>query len=105
MPAKRLTMRKTREILRMRLGEGHSGRAVARSVGVSPSTVTECLLRAKMAGLSWPLPDEVDDEKLEALLYPVGVTTKSGPTRPALTPTSSGAKVREQGGATFEYQP
>ena len=28
------------------------------------------LSRARLAGLSWPLPDELDDAQLEALLYP-----------------------------------
>ena len=34
------------------------------------STVQECLRRARAAGLSWPLPDELDEAELEARLYP-----------------------------------
>jgi len=70
MPTPRLTMRKTREILRLRWGLGRSGRETARSLSISPSTVTDCLLRAQVAGLSWPLPEELDEGQLEALLYP-----------------------------------
>ena len=71
MPAERLSMRKIREILQLRWGEKLSQRDVGRSVRVSPSTVFDCVNRAKLAGLKWPLPDALDDGALEALLYPV----------------------------------
>ncbi len=71
MPADRLTMRKIREILRLRWGVKLSGRATAKSCNVSPSTVTEYIGRAQAAGLSWPLAPELDDDAaLEALLFP-----------------------------------
>ena len=38
-------------------------------------TVWAYLRRAHTAGLSWPLPDELDDVRLEALLYPPLITT------------------------------
>jgi DNA-binding transcriptional regulator LsrR (DeoR family) len=60
-PAERLSMRKIREMFRLRWVEQLSQRHVARSIGVSPATVSDCLGRAKVAGLSWPLPDELDD--------------------------------------------
>lgn len=69
MPANRLTMHKARNILRLRWGQKLSLRATGRSCGVSPSTVGDCEVRAKTAGLSWPLPD-LDDTALETLLYP-----------------------------------
>lgn len=62
-------MRKTREILRLRWGLGLAGRAVARSVRCSPATVSDCVGRAKVAGLTWPLPEDLDDAQLEARLY------------------------------------
>ena len=68
MPAERLSMRKTREILRLRLGLGLSLRDVGRSVCVSSSTVSETVSRATRAGLGWPLPDDLDDAGLEARL-------------------------------------
>jgi len=37
---------------------------------MSCSTVKECLLKAKQAGLSWPLLDELDDAGIEHLLFP-----------------------------------
>lgn len=77
MPAHRKTMRKTREILRLRLGERLALREVAQSVRCSPSTVSECVLRAKAAGLSWPLPESLSDDALERQLYPARTATKN----------------------------
>lgn len=77
MPAKRLSMRKVKEIIQLRWGDGISQRAIARSVGVSPATVFDCLNRAKLAGLSWPLQAEMDDAALEALLYPTPAPSRS----------------------------
>lgn len=70
MPAQRMSMRKTREILRLRWGEKRSIREVGRSCGVSPSTVVDCTGRAQAAGLTWPLPQGLDDGALETRLYP-----------------------------------
>jgi transposase len=64
-------MRKIREILRLRFAAGLSPRQIAASVGSALSTVQGCLRRALQAGLGWPLPEELDDARLEALLYPV----------------------------------
>lgn len=67
--SKRLSMRKIREILRMRFARELDYRNIANSVCVSISTVSECLRRAKLVGLSWPLAPELDDVALETLLY------------------------------------
>jgi hypothetical protein len=74
-----MTMHKAREILRLKWGQGLSNRQVGRSVKASPATVSSCLLRAKAAGLSWPLPEAVDDAALEALLYPRKGSRKGRP--------------------------
>jgi transposase len=64
-------MRKLREIIRLKLQAGQSGRAIARSSALSPSTASEYLGRIALAGLSWPLPAELDDDAaLERLLLP-----------------------------------
>jgi transposase len=78
-PAERLSMRKIREILRLRWGEKLGQRDVADSVGVSAATVFDCTGRATVAGLSWPLPDTLDDEALESLLYPPIATIAANP--------------------------
>jgi transposase len=70
MARKRLSMRQIRQVLRLRLEHGLPTRAVARACSVGLGTVTEYLTRAQRAGLSWPLPEGLDDGALEALLYP-----------------------------------
>jgi transposase len=68
MAQKGLSMRTVREVLRLRWGLGLSIHKVAQSCKVSPSTVLEYERRAKGAGLSWPLPEGMDDAELEQLL-------------------------------------
>ena len=70
MPKERLSVRKIREVLKLKYERGRSGRSIAKSISVSPSTVTDCLLRAKVAGIQWPRDKELDDATLEARLYP-----------------------------------
>jgi len=69
MPAERLSMRKIREVLRLR-AQGLLDRKIARSVNVSRTAVRRMRERAEEAGVSWPLPEELSDSALEALLYP-----------------------------------
>jgi len=79
MPKKRLTMRQVKEVLRLKYLLGLSQQAISDSAGVPRSTVRDYLLRAKVADLSWPLPDDMDNEQLDALLFPVreeGETTQ-----------------------------
>ena len=61
----RLSVRKIREVLRLR-AEGYSEREIAQSVGCARSSVQICLWRAERAGVGWPLPAELDDAALEA---------------------------------------
>ncbi len=56
MPAKRLSMRKIQEILRLKYGHGLSNRDISNSTTTSRSTVADYLLRTSAAGISWPLP-------------------------------------------------
>lgn len=65
-----ISMRKMREILRLRFLSGCSHAAIAKSIGIGETTVGDCLQRVKRAKLSWPLPEDFDDEQLEKLLYP-----------------------------------
>ena len=69
MPAKRLSMRKIREVLRLK-AQGLSDREVARSVKAARATVRRIRLRAEAAELGWPLPDDLTESALEALLFP-----------------------------------
>jgi transposase len=70
MPGERLSMRKIREVLRLRFGQGLAQRAIGQSLRLSAGAVNGYLSRARRAGLSWPLPDDLDDDRLEKLLFP-----------------------------------
>src|SRR5882724_3775369 len=71
MAAERIPMRKLREVIRLRLACGLSGRAIAQSCRLSVSTVSGYLGRIAVAKLGWPLPAELDDDTvLERLLFP-----------------------------------
>src|SRR6202046_3952864 len=70
MPGERLSMRKIREVLRLRHAHGLSQRAIGKSLRLSTGAVNMCLSRARRAGMSWPIPSDLDDAQLERLLYP-----------------------------------
>jgi transposase len=61
-------MRQITEVLRL-AAQGLSCRQIGQSVGISPSTVQGYLKRAQAAGVSWPLPDDVDAVVLEERLF------------------------------------
>jgi transposase len=63
-------MRKIRDVLRLRFGHGLSQRAVAHSLQLSVGAVNSYLGRARCSGLGWPLADDLDDARLEQLLFP-----------------------------------
>jgi len=71
MAAEKLPMRKLREIVRLKLHCKSSQREIARACDIAPSTVSDYAARIAVAGLSWPLPPELeDDAALERLLFP-----------------------------------
>lgn len=71
MPTERLSMRHIREVLRLHDSVGVSQRAVARSLGLAQGTVSKYLNRPRRAGLTWPLPPELDDDvRLDNRLFP-----------------------------------
>lgn len=74
-------MRKIREILRLRAA-GFTDQQVAASVGCARSTVQECLRRARAAGISWPLPEELDEAALQERLYPRAIPVRPSSTIP-----------------------
>ena len=53
---------------------GLSKRKTARSCGISRPAVDEYLRRVEGAGLSWPLPADLDDGTLERRLFPAAPT-------------------------------
>ncbi len=63
-------MRQIREVLRLKYEGKLVHRAIARACGMGAGTVSDYLGRARAAGLSWPLPEDLDDRALEARLFP-----------------------------------
>lgn len=70
MARRRLSLRKTLEILRLKFDLGLTNRQIARSCGLSHPTVGQYLERAAAAGITWPVADDLDQDRLEALLFP-----------------------------------
>src|SRR4029450_9380167 len=75
MPAQRLSMRQVREVLRLKWACGLSDRKIAHSLRGSRPTVAEYVRRAQAAGLSWPLPDTLDDTAIERQLFATAAHT------------------------------
>ena len=95
MPRPRVDMRKIREVLRLALGEELSQRLTSLASGVPQTTVHDYLVRAAAAGLKWPLPGDLDDAGLEALLYPP--VLPAGMARPAPDWQRVHAEMRKKG--------
>jgi len=74
MPTERLSMRRIREVLRLR-HQGLTERVIARMLGASNGVVHGYVRRARLARLIWPLPEGLDDEGLELLLFPAPTAT------------------------------
>ena len=70
MARRRLSMRKIKEVLRLKFANDRSIRQISKSCDVGRTTVSDCIGRAKKAGLTWPLPADLDDKAIEDLLYP-----------------------------------
>jgi len=68
-PRPRAAMRQIREVLRLHETQHLSARAVGIAVGLPRTTVRHYLDRARDVGLSWPLPDGLDDRELEERLF------------------------------------
>ena len=81
MATERLSMRKTREILRLKWVLRRSHREITRALGVSLSTISETATRAELAGLDDAAIELLGDDALEAKLYPPPLV---GVARPAL---------------------
>ena len=63
-------MRKIKDILRLRHEVGLSYRGIAQALNIGYGTVVDYLNRATAAGVTWPLPDEVDERELGRRLFP-----------------------------------
>src|ERR1700688_229604 len=70
MPARRVSVRKIRELLRLLWECGLSQRQVAGCCGIGKTTVVECVARARRSGLDWSTAALLSDEELEIRLSP-----------------------------------
>jgi len=69
LPTEKLSMRKIKEVLRLRFELGLSQDQIARSCSISQASVSNCLARARAAGVRWPLEEGWDEARLEEALY------------------------------------
>ena len=77
MSTKRVTMMKLRELLRLKYEAQLSVRQIALCLSLSMGAVSKYVQRADAAGLDWPLPDELSELGLQALLQPRRSTAAS----------------------------
>ena len=84
MAAKRLSMRKTKEILRLKMEVELSNRKVAESSGVGRTTVSDYVKRARRAGLTWSDIEKLSEAELKRRLFPPLPESKGQRPRPDL---------------------
>ena len=70
MPNRRLSLRKIKEVLRLKYDCGISEREIARSCQVSRSTVADYIRRAGAARLNWAEASALSQTELEDRLFP-----------------------------------
>ena len=63
-------MRKLREVLRLRFELKLGYQQIGRSCAIGVSTVHKYLKRAEAAGITWPLPEDWDEARIEAMVFP-----------------------------------
>jgi len=69
MAKRRLSMKNIKEVLRLKFDKNLSNREIAKSCSTAHSTIGEYIFKAQKAGLSWPLPCDLDDSAIENLLF------------------------------------
>ena len=84
-------MRKIKEVLRLRFELGLGLRAIARSCSVGLGTAHEYLQRAEAAGVTWPLGEDWDEDRVEGTLF--GDPPQP---RPAVRPLPNFAELHKQ---------
>jgi DNA-binding CsgD family transcriptional regulator len=82
MPTAPISMRKLKEIIRLKYGCELTHRQIAESLSISPGSVSTYANRAAQLDITtWPLPDKWDDQTLAQAFF----NTKSQPKRYALS--------------------
>ncbi|VVD88949.1 integrase [Pandoraea cepalis] len=68
MPAPRMSMRKLKEVLRLKWTSGLSHRQISRAIGISVGAISAYAARASVAGLDWAAVEPLSEDELEAKL-------------------------------------
>ncbi len=71
MPTKRISMRKLRELLQLRLHAKLKMRPIKESLRLSLGAVQKVISKAEELGLTWEAIERLDDQQLADLFYPV----------------------------------
>jgi hypothetical protein len=95
MPAERLSMRKVREVLRLKHALGMSYRKISAATGVGKTQAAEYVLRAAAASIAWPVPDGIDDVELDRRLFPAAGDSTC--TRPAIDGPKISQELKRRG--------
>src|SRR5258707_6752630 len=69
MAGTRMSMRKIREVLRLTHELGLTVSQVREATVVGKTAVSEYVSRAKVVGITWPIPPEISDAELERRLF------------------------------------
>ena len=91
MPAERLSMRKVREVLRLKHALGMSYRKISEATGVGKTQAAEYVRRADAAGIAWPVPSALDDVELDRRLFPA-----TGDSSERARPAIDGPKIAQE---------
>ena len=75
-------MRNVEEVLRL-YSQGQSVREISRNMGMSRPTIVRYLKKAQEKEITWPLPDGMDGQALEQLLFPSADSSKKTPVVPS----------------------
>jgi len=76
-------MRKVREVLRLKHTLGMSYRRISEATGIGKTVVGEYVRRAGVIGITWPVPEAIDDAELDRCLFPIPGDGTAAP-RPAI---------------------
>ena len=107
-----------RNILRLQ-SQGHSQREIERELYCSRHTISEVVIRAKAAGIAWPMEDDVTNKDIQTILFPGKYAYASPYTEPdyaymhrelakngvtlTLLWEEYCVKVRSEGGVPYSY--
>src|SRR6202008_1085504 len=68
-PTRRSSMRKIKEVLRLRFELGLGQREIARACSISQGAVHNYLKKAAGAGMQWPLPEGWGEKQIEEVVF------------------------------------